>query len=86
MANRPKIKVPVNSDILHERIKEKTSIGQIGPKIGYSEKTIRRGLKAEEMSVELVFLLGHELCVDPKEFADFDGYIERLKALIGEES
>lgn len=80
MANKKTIKVPINGEVLYALVKSKTSIRKLGPTIGYSEKTIRRGLEDKEMSIALVFLLGKELGVDPKEFADFDTYNELLKA------
>lgn len=80
MANKSKVKVPINREVLYSKIKEKTSIRQIGPTIGYNEKTIRRGLIDGELSIEVVILLGLELRVDPNIFADFNEYKKRLKS------
>ena len=79
MANKAKIKVPINKDVLYSEIKRKTSISKIGPAIGYSEKTIRRGLVDGYLSIEIVALLGLELNIDPKVFADFDTYFKLVK-------
>lgn len=78
MSGRARIKVPINSDILRSLIKKQMSIIEAGPEIGYGEQTVRRGLSAGELPIEVVILLGNMLGVDPKEFADFDGYLDRL--------
>lgn len=81
MANRTKVKCPINNAELTSLIKETTSIRKLALTIGYSDKTIRRGLQNKEMSIELVMLLGKVLEVNPALFADFDEYSNRLLAL-----
>lgn len=86
MSRKRMCKVPINSKVLYALIESKTSIRKIGPAVGCNEKTIRRGLKDEELSLSIVILLGRELGVDPEVFSDFDVFYEKLGDLYGTES
>lgn len=75
------VKVSIYDDILRELIRiKKTSIRKLGPMIGHNEKTIRRGLKEKEMSLELVALLAAVLEVDARIFADLPSYWKVIKS------
>lgn len=81
MANRVKPKVKINSEVLSTLIHEETSIRKIAKAIGWSDRTIRQGLKDGEMSIEIILLLSHVLSIEPYEFADIDGFCDLLKSL-----
>ena len=74
------VKVSIDDNVLRELIRTKTSIRKLGPMIGHNEKTIRRGLKEKEMSLELVALLAAVLEVDARTFADLKSYWEVIKS------
>lgn len=69
MANH-KHKWKINSDRLRTYIKEKTSIREIGREGIYNEKTIRRGLSAGYMSLDLIMYLAYLLDVPADSFTD----------------
>ena len=70
MANHKIIKRRINSDRLRWYIDEKTSIRAIGRLGYYNEKTIRRGLKEEQMSLDLIVYLAKILDVPADLWAD----------------
>lgn len=81
MANKTKVTVPIYSDFIYERIKERSSIRKIAKEIGYHDKTIRRYLKSGELPIELVYLLSAALEIDPIYFARLNIYTNRLMEL-----
>lgn len=60
----------INAERLRTYIKEKTSIRAIGREGVYNEKTIRRGLSEECMSLDLIVYLASILQVPADCFAD----------------
>ena len=74
-------KISINQKLLRAFIANKTSIRKLGPDIGYSEKTIRRGLEDEKMSMELILLISKKLSIKPSDFSDIKDYLELLNQL-----
>ena len=81
MPNRVKPKVKIDSEVLLTLIHEETSIRKIAKAIGWSDRTIRQGLKDGEMTIEIVLLLSRVLSIEPYEFADIDDFCNMLKSL-----
>ena len=80
MANKViAVKVGIDSDKLRQILRSKNiSIRKIGRDGVYSEKTIRRGIKNGELTVDVVSYLALYLKVAPGSFADIDRYFENL--------
>jgi hypothetical protein len=82
MANKFKRKLVIDSDKLRKAIKDKkTSIRKLGPAIGYSDKTISRGLKDGMISLELAVVIGRHLQVNITDFAVLSTDEEKLFVL-----
>ena len=71
-------KVWIDSDVLRKLIRRKSSITKVAKDIGCSERTIRRGLEDEEMSLELVMRLAYRLGHDASEIADLNTYYNSI--------
>lgn len=83
MANKAiSIKVKIYPDILRSMIEKRSSMRKIGELGICSDKTIRRGLCANELTIDAVVSLAKYLEVSPDEFSDIDGYFVRLKEFI----
>lgn len=81
--NKERIKVPIKTGELLYWIKSRGgSINKISSRIGVSSKTIQRGLRCEELSIDLVYLLEAALNVDAYVFADISEYKRRITSNI----
>lgn len=78
MSNKYEHKIHINPGILYNAIKAKTSIRKLGPEIGYSEKTIRRALKEEVISLDLAISISKYLQINLYEFVILHTEEERL--------
>ncbi len=82
MANKFKRKLVIDSDKLRKAIKDKkTSIRKLGPAIGYSDKTIGRGLKDGLISLELAVTIVRYLQINITDFAVLSTDEEKLLVL-----
>lgn len=84
MANRVRIKVPVNGKQVREIVKARYgSFNRLEGRSSFSFRYIHRCAKKNKMPLEMCYEVSVIIGLKPETFCDFDKYFDEIKELYG---
>lgn len=84
MANRVRIKVPVNGKLVREIVKDRYgSFNRLEGRSSFSFRYIHQCAKENKMPLEMCYEVSVIIGLKPEKFCDFDEYFDEIKELYG---